>query len=230
VQGLINRVIERNSDLGGESIMGDVHETSEAAHISEDNPAYPAALNSCLGTAAPASIAAIGNGELLGRPKLALFCSIRCPGSLILRTYDLAQLLRQSDLVVVGGFHTPVERECLKVLLRGPEPVIVCPARAIDGMVIPAEWRRPLAEGRLLVVSGFAQSDQRVTLDTAQVRNRFVGALADGAFVAHAQPGGRTELLCRQMLAWKKPLYTFDDRVNANLLEMGARTTLPSMA
>jgi hypothetical protein len=77
------------------------------------------------------------------------------------------------------------------------------------------------------VLSGFAESDPRVTLDTSAIRNRFVGALADGAFVAHARPAGRTELLCRQILAWRKPLYTFDDRANANLLGIGTRTALP---
>lgn len=202
--------------------------SAETVRIRPDDPAYPASLGSCLGDGAPPSISAIGNLELLRRPTLALFCSIRCPGRLILRTYDLAQLLRQSNLAIVGGFHTPVERECLKALLRGPEPVIYCPARAIEGIEVTSDWRKPLAEGRMLILSGFAESDPRVTLDTAAARNRFVGALVDGAFVAHAQAGGRTEALCRQMLSWKKPLYTFDDEANANLLEIGARVTSPS--
>jgi len=208
--------------------MGDARTKSpEVVRVAIDDPTYPFALKVCLDGGAPPAISAIGNLDLLRRPTLALFCSIRCPGRLILRTYDLAQLLRQSNLAIVGGFHTPVERECLKVLLRGPEPVIHCPARAIEGMEIPSDWRKPLAEGRMLVLSGFAESDPRVTLDTAAVRNRFVGALVDGAFVAHAQAGGRTELLCHQLLAWKKALYTFDDVANANLLRMGASTTLP---
>ena len=35
-------------------------------------------------------LALLGNPDLLGRPLLALFCSRRCPGSVILKTYDAA--------------------------------------------------------------------------------------------------------------------------------------------
>ena len=28
---------------------------------------------------------------------------------------------------MIGGFHTPMEQECLEVLLRGQQPVVICP-------------------------------------------------------------------------------------------------------
>lgn len=73
----------------------------------------PAGVRTYLGPSAPRAIAALGNLDILHRPKLALFCSIKCPGRLILRTYDLAQALRDAGEVVIGGFHSPMERECL---------------------------------------------------------------------------------------------------------------------
>jgi hypothetical protein len=59
----------------------------------------------------------------------ALFCSARCPGRAILAAHDQAALWRDEGRCVVGGFHSPVEEECLRILLRGRQPVIVCPAR-----------------------------------------------------------------------------------------------------
>ncbi len=41
--------------------------------------------------------AALGNRDLLGGRKLALFCSVKCPGKLILRTYDLGIYSRRGD-------------------------------------------------------------------------------------------------------------------------------------
>ena len=32
----------------------------------------------------------VGDAAILDRPKVALFCSVKCPGKLILDTYDLA--------------------------------------------------------------------------------------------------------------------------------------------
>ena len=53
-------------------------------------------LRQCLGEDAPTLISALGNLDILQRKKLALFCSVKCPGSLILQTYDLARALRVS--------------------------------------------------------------------------------------------------------------------------------------
>jgi hypothetical protein len=43
------------------------------------------------------------------------------------------------------------------------------------------------------------------------------------AFVSHAAPGGKTEALCREILAMGKPLFTVDAPENANLLAQGAK-------
>lgn len=198
--------------------------TIAISRIDTAHRAFPASQMALIGSAAPGSVAAIGDAAILERTKLALLCSVRCPGRIILRAYDLAQSLRQSDLAITGGFHTPMEKECLSALLRGPAPVIICPARGLEGMRIQPEWKEPLEEGRLLVLSPFDGKEDRVTSETAARRNRFVAALADALFVAHADPGGRTEALCREAAAWGKPIYTFDDPSNSNLLALGATT------
>ena len=78
-----------------------------------------------------------GNLRLLKEPLTALFCSNRCPGDLILKTYDLARAMRDAGISVIGGFQTPMEKECLRLLLRGSQPVVYCPARGIEKMRIP---------------------------------------------------------------------------------------------
>lgn len=191
--------------------------------IVHGDPRYPLPLVEWLGAEAPAAITLLGDPALLERRKLGMFCSVRCPGSVIVGSYDLAQRLRQGDLAVMGGFHSPMEREWLAVLLRGPEPVILCPARRITVSRLPLEYRDPLAEGRLLMLSCFGEGERRATADLAMARNRFVAALADVLFVAHAEPGGKTEAFCLDLLGRGKRLYTLDDRSNENLLAMGAR-------
>lgn len=152
---------------------------------------------------------------------LAFFCSAKCPGRLILQSYDLAQLLRRSQYVVAGGFHTPMEKECLSILLRGPTPVIVCPARSIANMRLPQDWSGPMEEGRLLVLSPFDDKHKRVTAETSQARTEFVAAISRKVFMAHAAPGGKTEALARKVVGWGKPLLTLAGEENANLLTIG---------
>ena len=71
-----------------------------------------------------------GNLDMLEERLTALFCSVRCPGDLILKTYDLARLLRDAGTPVIAGFQSPMEKDCLEILLRGRQPVVICPARA----------------------------------------------------------------------------------------------------
>ncbi len=115
-----------------------------------------------------------------------------------------------------------MEQECLRILLKSPHPVILCPARGLPRRV-PPEWRRPLAEERLLLVTGFGNGTRRATVQTAVQRNRLVAALADNVFVAHAAPGSRSEDLCREVIRRQKPLYTLADARNENLFALGAR-------
>ena len=191
--------------------------------ISKDDIIYPAELKSFMGGQAPQSIIALGNLDILRLKKLALFCSVKCPGSLILKTYDLAQALRQAGIPVIGGFHSPIERECLRILLRGTQPIVICPARDIKRMRIRKEYKNPLEEGRLLFLSPFAKGEHRATVQTAIYRNQFVAALASSVFIAYAEQNSKTEQFCRDVVAWRKPLYTLYNETNRNLLELGAK-------
>jgi len=195
----------------------------EYLKIQKGDAVYPEALYRFLGDNAPQSISAIGNTKLLNTRPVALFCSIKCPATLILQTYDLAQQLREMGTPVISGFHSPVERECLTTLLRGNNPIIVCLARGVERMRIPKEYRKPLEEGRLLLLSPFSDKQRRADAGMAVTRNAVVAALANDIFVAHAEPGSKTEALCRDIVSWRKSLYVFDESPNANLLALGAK-------
>lgn len=62
---------------------------------------YPIALKKYLRDDTPVSIATLGDLNILQNKTLALFSSVKCPGNLILKTYDLAQSLRQRGITVI---------------------------------------------------------------------------------------------------------------------------------
>jgi len=189
--------------------------------LTSTNPHFPAALQSGTLLAPCPQIWALGNLEILAMPLLGFFCATRCPGNVILRTYDLALALREADIPVIGGFHTPMEKECLEVLLRGRQPVVICPARNIENLRLPMYWRKPCAEGRLLILSPFAAHQRRPTTVLAEDRNYFVATLATHIFVAYAGPGSRTAQFCTELVAQRRRLYTLDLPDNAYLMQRG---------
>ncbi len=176
---------------------------------------------------AQATLDVIGNPDVARADSLALFCSVKCPGKIILQAYDLAVKLRDRGVTVIGGFHSPMEKEFLNILLRGSQPVIICPARSIEKMRIPPEWKKALAAGRLLIVSPFKPGERRPTTQMALERNRFVAQVAGRILVAYAEPGGKTERFCREIITCGKPVFTLESEYNRNLVEMGAKPVRP---
>ena len=166
---------------------------------------------------------AIDAPRLLEPSLTVLFCSVRCPGDLILKTYDLARLLRDAGVPVIAGFQSPMEKDCLEILLRGKPPVVVCPARGVGRMRVPRAWRAPIEDGRLLIVSPFDDSQRRVTAKLARERNEFVAQLARILLFIHAAPGGKTEELAKRTFADGKRVFTLESPNNANLVELGIR-------
>lgn len=195
--------------------------------IDSSNANYPAALRTRRTQALFPRISIIGIPEILKRQLLGLFCSVKCPGDLILRTYDLARAIRDAGVPVISGFHTPIEKDCLDLLLRGSQPVVICPARNIRNMRLGKDLKTGIGEGRVLVLSQFDVKGKRPTAEIAERRNQFVAALATACFSPYAEPGGKTEGICKGMLASGKDLYTLQNKANENLISMGARPIDP---
>ena len=75
---------------------------------------------------------------------------------------DQAQKWRKHGRCIISGFHSPIEKECLYILLRGSQPIVICPARSLERMRIPVEWRESIVKGRLLLLSPFDSSQKRL--------------------------------------------------------------------
>ena len=159
---------------------------------------------------------ALGNLELLRLNKLAFFCTVQCPGSLIIQTYDFFQALHDKEI------HSPIEQECLTILLLRKQHLIICPACSLNKMRIRSVYREPLDHGRLVFLSPFAGTPKRPTTQISYERNRFVAAVADTILVAYAAPSSKTKQLCQEIITWQKPVYTFKNDYNQKLISMRA--------
>lgn len=151
-----------------------------------------------------------GNLELLNQPLVGVVSSRQCPARLIIAAQDWARSAREQGLTLAGGFHSPVEQEVLRVVLKGTGGVVLCPARGLGGMRLTAELDRALEAGRLLLVSPFGDGVRRADSRRAERRNRLVVGLAFRVLVIHAAVGGATERLVRDVIALGKPIESLE--------------------
>ena len=127
--------------------------TPPIQYITQTDKNYPDSIMTYLKHETPQIIWTRGNINLLpnainsteGEDLWAIYCSNKCPGEIILKTHDLAQKFKNRGIPTIGGFHSPIEKEFLRVLLRGSQPIIISPARSIENMRIKQEWQKPLA-------------------------------------------------------------------------------------
>ena len=154
---------------------------------------------------------------------LGFICSIQCPGSLVIRALDAARELRDAGVCVLGGFHSPMERECLDILLRGKQPIGYCPAHGLDSLTLTESQTTAVEKGRLVLVAAFPPEVRKATVEQAVQRNDLIAELAAALWVPHAAPGGKVWTTVRKTLAAGKAVYTFDDPANRELLNTGAQ-------
>ena len=150
----------------------------------------PESARAGLGDAAPPTLHALGNPDLLQIPLLGLLCSRQCPGGVILETLDRVPEWVKTGCVIVSGFHAPLEQQVLCSLLRRAGRAVKVLARTLDGYRPSPQEREALAGGRLLLLSSFPPTVRRTTREAAITRNRLVAALCQDLYVPYCRESG----------------------------------------
>ena len=142
----------------------------------------------------------VGAGEtaLLMAPLLGLIASRECPGHVLLETLDRVPEWVKSGRVIVSGFHSPLEQQVLRSVLRRKGRVVKGLARGMADYRPTAEEREPLDAGRMLVITACPPELRRTTRDTALARNRLVLTLTAEVVVPHVAAGSPLAALLKE--------------------------------
>lgn len=164
-----------------------------------------------------ANLQMIGNAALLGLPdKVAFLSSRRISAADVLKCYEWAEKIRDTETCVVSGFQSPLEKDVLKFLLRGRVPIILVLARSL-WKTIPEELRDPVGLGRLLIVSPVSAT--RASVATATARNRWILANCTSLVLGSLDPGGNLAKLVASFSSLSRYMLTEEGRGIASLVE-----------
>ncbi len=139
----------------------------------------------------------LGNTHLMEIPKTAFLCSRTIPATAVLKCYDWAIEQREHGRCVVSGFQSKLEKDVLHYLIQGSQPLTIVLARGMKKRIEP-ELKKALNKNRLLVLSPFDESVNRVTAETAEKRNRTMMEIADEIVFGHISEGGMLSRLQRE--------------------------------
>lgn len=138
-----------------------------------------------VGPDAATRILGVGETALLAEPLLGLIASRECPGHALLDTLARVPEWVAAGRVIVSGFHSPLEQQVLRSVLRRKGRVVKVLARGMTDYRPTAEERAPLAAGRMLVITAYPPEVRRTTRATALARNRLVLELSAEVVCPH---------------------------------------------
>lgn len=121
----------------------------------------------------------VGNKGLLNKRKIGFLASRKISTSTILPTLDWAvEISKRTDIAVVSGFHSRLEKDVLKFLLQGRCGIIIVLARGMYRK-LPKVYEEAMNENRLLVIALEKDTVTRVSEYTAHRRNEYVINISD---------------------------------------------------
>ena len=120
-----------------------------------------------------------GNKDLLDSHLVAFFASRKTPEDVVPKVLRWAEMICQTDKVVISGFHSPLEKEILNYLLERHHPVIFALGRALYKK-IPPHLQSAFDEGNLLFIS--FRGYTRHSWNSALPRNWGAAGLADEVY------------------------------------------------
>ena len=121
----------------------------------------------------------LGNKDLLQKRKVGFLASRKIPTLSVLPTLDWAMAISaKSDIAVVSGFQSRLEKEVLNILLKGKCGIILILARGMYRK-LPQQFEQVMEEQRLLILSYENPNVTRVSEVTAHKRNERVRELSD---------------------------------------------------
>jgi predicted Rossmann fold nucleotide-binding protein DprA/Smf involved in DNA uptake len=151
----------------------------------------------------------LGNMDILNNHKTAFLCSRKCPAEIVLNAYDWAIKMRNTGNCVISGFHSRIEKDVLKYLLKGTQPLIIVLARGMKKR-FSYELKKAIEQERLLVVAPFDEKVKRVTEETAYIRNKYMLELAEEVYVPYYTKGGIIE---QAMMSLGKNTFKFKEEM-----------------
>jgi predicted Rossmann fold nucleotide-binding protein DprA/Smf involved in DNA uptake len=173
--------------------------------IAKETNNLPVVLQKYFANNPEQTISYCGNLEFLSDEKTAFFCSSKSSGAAILKIFERANFWRKEQITIISGFHSPLEKEVLDILLKGKGLIIICPARSIESMLLPKEWLLALEGNRLLIISPFTDMP-RISRTTAEKRNQFIAQIADRVVFGYISESGKTAKLLQELDRINKPV------------------------
>lgn len=125
-------------------------------------------------------------------PVIGVLASGKAPGPIVWASYQLFYALRDEDVTIAGGWHSPLEKGILGALLEGKVRVAFFPAKGLKGRGFQQKFKLLDRNTRGLMVSPFPDSVTKINgTEGPRLRNELLAAISDVLLIPFIKPMGK---------------------------------------
>jgi len=171
----------------------------------------------------PPTLWGLGEPAILERKLLGIISARQIDSDLALKSSQLLkQLVSLEEVSFIGGWHSPLEEEALRILSAGSARIVFCVSKALHRFVPSVQVKNGINEGRVLLLTHCSPKAKRISRDASLRRNQLVVGLAVTLLVLAAPAGSASLKLAKSALRKGKPVLTVEHRMNKELLASNA--------
>jgi predicted Rossmann fold nucleotide-binding protein DprA/Smf involved in DNA uptake len=171
----------------------------------------------------PPKLWGLGNPAILDCRLLGIISARQIDSDLALKSSQLLkQLAFLKEVSFIGGWHSPLEAEALRILSVQPVPIVFCVPKGLNQFAPPVEVKNRINRGQALLLTHCSPKAKRISRDASIRRNELVVESAETLLVLSAPAGSASLKLARSAVRQGKPVFTLDHRLNKELLASGA--------
>lgn len=170
-----------------------------------------------------AKLWSLGEQAILNRRLLGIISARQIDADLALKSsVILKQLSTLNEVAFIGGWHSPLEEEGLRILLSQGASIVFCVSKSLNRFIPSAELKTQVSSGNALLLTHCSPKAGRISRDASVRRNQLVIALARALLVLSAPTGSSSLNLAKSALREGKPVFTQKHRMNGDLLACNA--------
>jgi predicted Rossmann fold nucleotide-binding protein DprA/Smf involved in DNA uptake len=164
-----------------------------------------------------------GEQRILSGTLLGIISAREADADLATKSAELLeQLASLKDISFIGGWHSPPEKEALRIVSGNSAQIVFCVAKSLQRFIPPPEIENRLSQGQALLLTHCSPKAKRISREASLRRNQVVMGLASALLILSAPDGSSSLELAKAALHYGKTVLAPEHRLNEKLLESGA--------
>ena len=171
----------------------------------------------------PPKLWCVGEQRILNGPLLGIVSAREFDQDLATKSAGLLeQLAPVKDIAFIGGWHSPLEKEALRILSANSAQSIFCVPKSLERFTPPREIKNLLRQGQALLLTHCSPQAKRISREGSLRRNQLVMGLSNALLILSAPEASSSLELAKAALRCGKPVLALKNRTNNELLSRGA--------